>query len=234
VFNTIKQSVKVILEFTYSDIVKKRKRAINDIKEFITESIQHNKNTDLKFKNSGYNSHFKQLMYYYFNAKYAKSGFEYQGEERSLIDDFKNENFDNWLVFEKFTRILNNEHSFINECKMMRGSCKRIWRSIADEDVKEEYILKLLYAYASFGLNNPYYYDEAEKYFVEGFENLYYATNYTEFESKLIQFEQVLSNEVKFTYSKEFINRVKHKLMLKINSKFAEKINNTLKELVYE
>jgi ATP-dependent DNA helicase RecQ len=234
VFNTIKQSVKVILEFTYSDIVKKRKRAINDIKEFITESIQHNKNTDLKFKNSGYNSHFKQLMYYYFNAKYAKSGFEYQGEERSLIDDFKNENFDNWLVFEKFTRILNNEHSFINECKMMRGSCKRIWRSIADEDVKEEYILKLLYAYASFGLNNPYYFDEAEKYFVEGFENLYYATNYIEFESKLIQFEQVLSNEVKFTYSKEFINRVKHKLMLKINAKFAEKINNSLKELVYE
>ena len=234
VFNTIKQSVKVILEFTYSDIVNKRKRAIIDIKEFITDSIQNNKNTGLKFKNSGYNSHFKQLMYYYFNAKYAKSGFEDQGEERSLIDDFKNNNFDNWLVFEKFTRILNNEPSFINECKMMRGSCKRIWRSIANEDAKDEYILKLLYAYSSFGLNNPYYYDEAEKYFVEGFEILYYATNYTEFESKLIQFEQVLSNEVKFTYSKEFINRVKHKLMLKINAKFAEKINNTLKELVYE
>lgn len=232
VFNTIKKSVKVILEFTYSDIVKKRKRAIDDIKEFITESINHNEKTDLKFKNSKYNSHFKQLMYYYFNAKYAKSGFNEDEEDRSLIDDFNNREEDDWKVFIKYTRILNNKASFINECKMMRGSCKRIWRSIADEDFKEEYVLKLLYAYASFGLNNSYYFEEAEKYFMEGFENLYYkSNNYKDFENKLNQFEEILSAEVKFQNSKEFTKRAKHKLMLRFNTQFVEKINNSLKDL---
>lgn len=235
VFKTIKKSVKVILEFTYTDIVKKRKRAIEDIKEFITESIEQNTKTDLKFVNSSYNSHFKQLMYYYFNAKYAKSGFNEFGEDLSLIDDFKNIQFDNWSIFEKYTTVLNNKASFINECKMMRGSCKRIWRSIADEDFKEEYVLKLLYAYASFGLNNPYYFDEAEKYFMEGFEILYdKCDNYKEFENKLNEFEQTLSKEVKYENSKEFIKRAKHRLMLKMNTKFVQKINNSLKDLQYE
>ncbi|WP_169817267.1 hypothetical protein, partial [Gelidibacter algens] len=215
----------IILEFTYSDIVGKRKRAIEDIRDFITESIDQNEPTRLNFKNSKYNSHFKQLMYYYFNAKYAKSKFKEDGEDRSLIDDFKNNEFDNWKVFEKYTQILNNKASFINECKMMRGSCKRIWRSIAAIETNEEYVLKLLYAYASFGLNNPYYYEEAEKHFMEGFERLYYTCdNYQDFETKLYQFEKILSGEVKFENSKEFIKRIKHKLMLKINTEFVKKL----------
>jgi len=232
IFNTIKKSVKAILEFTYSDIVKKRKRAIEDIKEFITESIDQNNETGLKFINSKYNSHFKQLMYYYFNAKYAKSEFIEDGNPRSLIDDFKNSEIDDWQVFEKYATILNDKASFINECKMMRGSCKRIWRSIADEETKDEYVLKLLYSYASFGLNNPYYFEEAERYFMEGFENLYYkCNNYKDFENKLYHFEQILSKEVKFVSSKEFIKRAKHRLMLRINTKFVEEINNSLKDL---
>jgi hypothetical protein len=114
----------------------------------------------------------------------------------------------------------------------MRGSCKRIWRSIADEETKEDYVLKLLYAYASFGLNNPYYYEEAELYFMEGFENLYYkCMNYKDFDNKLNQFEQILSKEVKFENSKEFIKRAKHRIMLRINTKYVEKINNSLKDL---
>lgn len=235
IFNTIKQSVKVILEFTYSDIVGKRKRAIEDIKDFITESIDQNNPTTLKFKNANYNSHFKQLMYYYFNAKYAKSKFHEDGEDRSLVDDFKNHEFDNWEIFRKYTQILNNKASFINECKMMRGSCKRIWRSIAAVEANEEYVLKLLYAYASFGLNNSYYFEEAEKYFVEGFEKLYYSQkNYQDFESKLYEFEEILSKEVKFENSKEFIKRVKHKLLLEFNTDFAKQINLNLKELEYE
>lgn len=232
VFDTIKKSVKVILDFTYSDIVGKRRKAIEDIKQFITESINLNEKTDLNFKNSKYNSHFKQLMYYYFNAKYAKSAFIEDGEDRSLIDDFKNSKKEDWEIFEKYTKILNDKASFINECKMMRGSCKRIWRSIADEETKEEYVLKLLYAYASFGLNNSYYYEEAEMYFMEGFENLYYkCMNYKDFDNKLNQFEQILSKEVKFENSKEFIKRAKHRLMLRINTKYVEKINNSLKDL---
>ncbi|WP_371811600.1 DEAD/DEAH box helicase [Flavobacterium sp. M31R6] len=228
VFDTIKKSVKVILDFTYSDIVGKRKKAIEDIKEFITESINQNSKTDLKFNNAEYNIHFKQLMYYYFNAKYAKSGYVEFGEDRSLIDDFKNKELNDWKVFVKYTKILNDKASFINECKMMRGSCKRIWRSLAIEDTKEEYVLKLLYAYASFGLNNPYYFQEAEKYFLEGFENLYLKNDYLYFENKLNKFLVIISESVKYENSKEYIRRIKHKLMLKIST---QNVQNLIKEL---
>lgn len=231
VFHSIKQSVKLILDFTYSDIVGKRKKAIEDIREFITESINQNSKTDLKFNNAKYNIHFKQLMYYYFNAKYAKSGFIEFGEDRSLIDDFKNKELDDWKVFAKYTKILNDKASFINECKMMRGSCKRIWRSLAIEDTKEEYVLKLLYAYASFGLNNPYYFQEAEKYFLEGFENLYLKNNYLYFENKLNMFLEIISESVKYEHSKEYIRRIKHKLMLKISTINTQNLIQELKNI---
>lgn len=231
VFTTIKKSVKVILEFTYTDIVKKRKRAIADIREFITDSIKQNKKTDLKFNNASYNGHFKQLMYYYFNAKYAKSGYVEAGENCSLIDDFKNKEFNDWKVFVKYTKILNEKASFINECKMMRGSCKRIWRSVTDVDTNEDYILHLLYAYSSFGLNNTYYFEEAEKHFLEGFENLYLKTDYLTFENKLNQFLEILSKSVQYEHSKEYIRRIKHKLMLKISTKNAQNLIEELKDI---
>lgn len=233
VFDTIKKSVKVILEFTYTDIVKKRKRAIEDIKEFITESIIHNEKTDLKFKNSKYNSHFKQLMYYYFNAKYAKSGHRdiELDIDCSLIDDFENKKLIDWEIFEKYTHILNNKPSFINECKMMRGSCKRIWRSVADIDTSEDYVLHLLYAYASFGLNNSYYFEEAENHFLEGFENLYLKTDYLTFENKLNQFLEILSKSVQYEHSKEYIRRIKHRLMLKISTQNIQNLIQELKDI---
>lgn len=233
IFSTIKKSVKVILEFTYSDIVGKRKKAIEDIREFITDSINQNKKTDLKFKNTQYNTHFKQLMYYYFNAKYAKSGhFDIELDiDCSLIDDFENKELNDWEVFEKYTHILNNKASFINECKMMRGSCKRIWRSVADVDTNEDYVLHLLYAYSSFGLNNSYYFEEAEKHFLAGFENLYLKTDYLTLENNLNQFLEIFSKSVQYEHSKEYIRRIKHKLMLKISTKNTQNLIQELKDI---
>lgn len=230
-YESIKKAVKVILEFTYSDIVKKRKRAIADIKEFITESININQNSaaDLTFKNAQFNSHFKQLMYYYFNAKYARIGYiDPQFGNCSLIDDFKNKELDDWTVFTKYTKILNNKASFINECKMMRGSCKRIWRSVAAVDTNEDYVLHLLYAYATFGLNNAYYYAEAEKHFLEGFEKLYLKTNYSNFDHKLNEFLEIFSESVNYENATEYVRRTKHKLMLNISTK---NLQNLIQEL---
>ena len=114
---------------------------------------------------------------------------------------------------------------------MMRGSCKRIWRSIAVEDTNEDYVLHLLYAYACFGLNNPYYFEEAERYFMEGFENLYLKTDYLTFENKLNEFLEILSKSVQYEHSKEYIRRIKHKLMLKISTKNTQNLIQELKDI---
>jgi ATP-dependent DNA helicase RecQ len=231
VFESIKQAVKTNLLFTYSDIAGKRKLAIKDIKEFINESIELNVSNCESFKSENYNKNFKESMYYYFNAKYARSGFVEKSENRSLIDDWKNKIIDDWDIFIKYSKILNSENSFINECKMMRGSCKRIWRSVALEDTKEDYVLNLLYAYASFGLNNPYYFEEAEEYFLIGFENLYLKSNYKNLENKLNGFLEILSKSVKYEYSYEYIRRIKHKLMLKISTINTQNLIKELKNI---
>ena len=114
---------------------------------------------------------------------------------------------------------------------MMRGSCKRIWRSVADIDTNEDYVLHLLYAYASFGLNNSYYFEEAEKHFLQGYENLYLKTDYLTFENKLNQFLEILSNSVKYEHSEEYIRRIKHRLMLKISTKNAQNLIQELNDI---
>ncbi|MBK7639354.1 MAG: hypothetical protein IPJ22_04685 [Bacteroidetes bacterium] len=43
VFETVKKCVKEILNFTYEDIVKKRKDAVNDLFKFISESLDRSK-----------------------------------------------------------------------------------------------------------------------------------------------------------------------------------------------
>ena len=226
VLNTIMQCVKVILGFTYSDIVDKRKQAMMDMKSFIMESMENNQDKTLDFKNAGYNEHFKQLMYYYFNAKYAKKGFSEKGEPRSLMDDFSNKESD---IFDKYTNILIEKSSFINECKMMRASCKRIWREKSNKDLKDEYDIKLLYAFASYGINNPLYFEDATKYFLEGFE-LFYAKhhNFEEFEKRMKEFEEKLAKSVKYPLSDSFIRVAKHQLMLKITT---EELKNKREEL---
>ncbi|MFY8186365.1 MAG: DEAD/DEAH box helicase [Flavobacterium sp.] len=223
----IMQCIKVILGFTYNDIVAKRKQAMTDMKSFIKESIDHNTDGSFDFKNAGYNKHFKQLMYYYFNAKYAKKGFVEGDEPRSLMDDFINKKPD---IFDKYTKILNGKSSFINECKMMRASCKRIWREQSEDDLVDEYDIKLLYAFASYGINNPLYFEDATEYFLKGFE-LFYSKhhNFEMFENKIIEFEEKLAQSVKYPFCASFIRVAKHQLMLKIKS---EELKISLSNLI--
>lgn len=231
VFETIKKCVKEILFFTYDDIVKKRKDAVDDLFKFITESLDHSKQKENKFafKDFWYNYHFKDEMYYYFNAKYAREGFKIASEPYSLLDDTEKGQISNWETFEKYAKALNDQSSFISECKMMRGSCRRIWRTLYKEDNEREYILKLLSSFATFGLNNKFYYQEAEDLFIDGFTIFYdQYRNYGLLKSKIINFEMHLHNSTSNKSYLPYLTLAKHKIMLKVNSKFAKAITEQL------
>jgi ATP-dependent DNA helicase RecQ len=235
VFDTIKKCVKEILRFTYEDIVKKRKDAVNDLFNFISESLTLSKQKDnnLSFHDFWYNYHFKDEMYYYFNAKYARVGFKIGNESYSLLDDTEKGQISNWGTFEKYAKVLNDQSSFISECKMMRGSCRRIWRTLYKDDNDREYVLKLLSSFATFGLNNKFYYQEAEDLFIEGFSIYYYQTqNYNELKARIENFEMHLLNCTSNENYLPYLNMAKHRIMVSVNLKFAKNINQQLQNLL--
>jgi ATP-dependent DNA helicase RecQ len=235
VFETIKKCVKEILLFTYDDIVKKRRDAVNDLFKFISESLDLSKQKDNKFafQDFWYNHHFKDEMYYYFNAKYARAGFKIGNEPYSLLDDTEKGRVSNWETFEKYAKVLNGQSSFISECKMMRGSCRRIWRTLYKEDSEREYILKLLSSFATFGLNNKFYFQEAEDLFIEGFTIFYEEyKSYELLKIKIVNFETYLRNSISNKEYLPYLNIAKHKIMLKVNINFAKNINEQLQKVL--
>ena len=231
IFETIKKSIRLILDFTYEDIVKKRKEAVDDLFKFVNDSISlsEEKVNNTSFKNFWFNYHFKEELYYYFNAKYARSGYRINGKSFSLIDDTEKGTISNWNIFDKYAKVLNEQARFISECKMMRGSCKRIWRTLSAEDSKNEYVLKILYAFATFSLNNKFYYVEAEKTLIDGFEIYYrHIKDYKLLKWKFNQFTKLI---ILSTENEDFILYlidIRYKIMLKIQRTYAASINTQI------
>jgi ATP-dependent DNA helicase RecQ len=233
VFSTIKLCVRAILEFTYADIIKKRKDAMDDLYRYISESIDfaQEKTNDTAFNGFLYNYHFKEEMYYYFNAKYARTGYSIDGKPYSLLDDTERGRKSSWEIFEKFAGVLNEQNSFISECKMMRGSCKKIERMLSIEDEKDEYVLKILYAFASFGLNNKFYYEDASKSLKNGFLILYkHVKDFDIFNTRMKHFENLLNKSVSIQNFSSYMNLVKQSIMLEISSIYANEIISQIKE----
>lgn len=234
-FETIKKCIRKVLEVTYSDIVAKRKEAAEDLFSFLKDSkIQAEAIEDnpTQYHDFWFNSLFKEELYYYFNAKYARSGFKIKGTGYSLTDDTENGTISKWGDFVKYAKVLNEQNRFISECKMMRGSCKRIWRTLSIVDYEEEYVLKILYAFATFGMGNKYYYEEAQNYLIHGFKNLYYSDyDYVGFANKLKTFETMIISSTENRDYVSYLQSAKQYLMLLINIDYSKKINQKLQIL---
>jgi len=237
-FNTILKCIRTILEFTYNEVVAKRKRAAEDMYTFIIDSIERGNAIKQKslFKNYWYNHYLKEDLYYYFNAKYARKGFKIDGMDYSLTDDSDEGRLSEWKTFIKYGSILNKQSSFISECKMMRGSCRRIRRTLSQTDLNDEWVLKLLYSFATYGLNNAYYLEEASQNFLDGFRILYVkksgANNeYDIFKKYIIEFENLLIESVNIPEIIEYFYLAKHSIMIEVNLSFTSKMINNHNEI---
>ena len=115
---------------------------------------------------------------------------------------------------------------------MMRGSCRRIRRVLSTKDFENEYTLKILASFATFGLNNSYYYQEAEDLFIDGF-TIYYDQHqdYDLLKSSIENFEQHLFKSLKNKKYLPYLNMAKHKIMISVNHKFAETLIEQLQKI---
>ena len=73
-----------------------------------------------------------------------------------------------------------------NNYKHLIGSCKKITFSLVEKELKEDWLLKLLNAFAMYSTNNISYRNEANKVIEVGFERLFDNDHYHTNDYKLI------------------------------------------------
>lgn len=122
-----------LTEFVYDKISEKRKRAIDDMRNFCMEGLQEDKDwTDL-------NEDLKDFLFYYFNSKFAKTDYVTdQGEPFSLMVDTEEGKYSHESVLLKFLRVIDDDvvgiGTPLDNVKHLYGAVRLISRSLTDEN----------------------------------------------------------------------------------------------------
>jgi superfamily II DNA helicase RecQ len=122
-----------LTEFVYDKISEKRKRAIDDMRNFCIEGLNgHSSWIDA-------NERLKDYIYYYFNSKYAKTDYIAEnGEPFSLIEDTEGgKKSDNSTLF-KYLRVIDDDivgvGTPLDNVKHLYGAVRLISRSLTDSN----------------------------------------------------------------------------------------------------
>lgn len=195
--NYLHKAIAFLIDFIYREIAVKRKLAITDIKTAIS-------------KYGSTNASFKDYIYYYFNSKYARRGYEENGKNRSLYDrlydqnNYPKGNADTIDLVWEFVGYVGND---VNNFRHLRGACIRLLQLPASSNY---YSLRFLKAYSILVIeqNNELILEEGVKDFSRGLE-LYY--------------KQIAQN-----------NRMHFKFIDSFVQKIAEQTNNEISEKIIQ
>tara|TARA_B110000967_G_scaffold185858_1_gene206492 strand:+ start:1576 stop:5880 length:4305 start_codon:yes stop_codon:yes gene_type:complete len=167
-------------EFSYEEIASKKKRATTEIEGLFTDALANY--GDNKYKQ---NTFLKEEIYFYFNAKYARIGFQIEGKDYSLPAD-RTSGMKGDEILSKYLKVIGDKGTAQNNYKHMIGSCKKIIRTLADTDLRNEWLLYLLKSFSLFAINVPSYLEEADKDIRIGFQRLYDDIDYHRNDFKLV------------------------------------------------
>lgn len=161
--------ISYLTEFVYEKIAMKRKRAIDDMRNFCLTGIQKNKDwTEI-------NEELKDDIYFYFNSKFARIGFLTENDEPfSLKDDIEKPTFKNFDLLYKYMRVTDsdvagNSGASLDQIKHLRGAVRLIRRA------QPEYnpLLDLLNVFCLLVLwqpNNHAMFEEMKSDFLKAYE----------------------------------------------------------------
>jgi len=222
-------------EFSYKEIASKRKRATDEIESVLNKSI-----TEEIYANDWYeqNLFIKEQIYFYFNAKYARIGFKINGKPFSLLDDYQDSELSKEEILEKYLKVWGLDGTEQNNYKHMMGSCKKILRSLSEADLNNEWLLRLLKAFAMYSVNNISYISEANEELEKGFDNLYYDKVFHENNFEIIEpifetyFQKLHATIQEDNPSFKDIKLIRTKLLLKIQTRGIERLVNKNQKLI--
>jgi ATP-dependent DNA helicase RecQ len=174
---TIQKCLFFLTDFVYREIEKKRFEGIGVMKEAC----------EIGKENGG--AAFKEFVELYFNSKYARKGYEVNGENRSLTDRTEEGRQQNIEWTWEFIDVIDEDKSggHINNLKHLRGACTRLLIPQPDNAV-----FHLLKAFSIFILDpeNKRLMDEASNSFAKGFIEFQKENN--------LSFDQVLKEAEKY------------------------------------
>lgn len=129
----IHRCLAYLTEFVYDKISEKRKRAIDDMRNFCLEGIDESK--PWIERNEG----LKDYIYYYFNSKYAKDDFVAEnGEPFSLTIDTEFGKVSTLETVFKYLRVIDDDMlgigTEIDNVKHLQGAVRLIKRSLTDSN----------------------------------------------------------------------------------------------------
>ena len=130
--NEIHKCLGYLTEFVYDKVVMKRKRAIDDMRNFCLTGIDETK--DWK----EINEDLKDEIFFYFNSKFARAGYRTENDEPfSLYDDIVEDKQRDFDTLFKYMRVIDDDvigaaGSPKDNIKHLRGAVRLIRRSETD------------------------------------------------------------------------------------------------------
>lgn len=174
--NEIHKCLGYLTEFIYNKIEVKRKRAIDDIRNFCLQGINNNKNW------LETNEDLKDFIYYYFNSKYAKDDYETEnGEPFSLTTDSDRGKISSFEILFKYLRVINEDvygssGSPKDSVKHLQGAVRLIRRSLTDNNPALAMLNAFCIAYLGTN-NNEVLEQELENSYKEGYRDFYSSSS---------------------------------------------------------
>nr|MBP7215615.1 ATP-dependent DNA helicase RecQ [Candidatus Kapabacteria bacterium] len=229
--NEVYKCLGYLTEFIYDKIAVKRKRAIDDMQAFCIQGIDNTR--DWKEVNED----LKDFIYYYFNSKYAKTGYTASNAEPfSLVDDTDKGKESPSDIVLKYMRVIDIDDKAFgpgetpkDNIKHLHGAVKLIRRSLTDTNPA----LDLLNAFCLFYLgtnDNETLEKELKTSYKDGIigfsERL---DNYSEFWNFFEEYHENISSKAK-EYPIENLNNIKDELIAEIHAKIVRSLTNKYTE----
>ncbi len=164
----VRRCLVFLTQFVYAKIARKRRRAIEDMRDFCLGAIRST--ADWK----EVNEELKDELFFYFNSKYARAGYETEGGEPfSLLDDSREGRVEDFWIVEKYLRVVDPDVTGVSgsandSLKHLQGAVRLIMRGGDGANAA----LNMLGAFAIVGMgmtDHPDVRARLEDYFLTGY-----------------------------------------------------------------
>ena len=153
IIQEIYRCLSYLTEFVYDKISEKRKRAIDDMRNFCVEGAFESESWLLR------NEKLKDFIFFYFNSKYAKTDYVTDhGEPYSLVVDTEEGKVSAPWITEKYIQVALDENVVgistpLDNIKHLYGAIRLISRSLTDRNPSLELLEAFCLVYLGFKKN---------------------------------------------------------------------------------
>lgn len=188
--NEVQRCLGYLTEFIYDKIAVKRKQAIDDMRTFCMIGLEGDWVQA--------NEELKDFIFYYFNSKYARKGYQTEDTELpfSLTDDTDGGKICSYDILFKYLRIIDEEvigtSSPKDNVKHLQGAVRLIRRSLTDSNPALDLLNVFCLLYLKVGKNKNLQ-QELRNSYMNGYMEFYARTSSKqEFYAKIAEFKKAL------------------------------------------